>query len=222
VQYRLDFMVLAPYWRGFVSGCALSLYLTALSVAAGFCIGICTALARKSSVALVRALASIYIEAVRNTPLLLQVLFIYFALPGFGIALTPWTAAALALSLNCGAFSAEIIRGGIESFPRGQAEAGVALSLTPYQNFRYVILKPTLRAVYPALTAQFSLTLLASSVVSAISAEELTSVSQKIDTYTFRSFEVYIVATCLYLMMYYMFGFLFRKIANTYFSYPAT
>src|SRR6202023_1012385 len=98
---------------------------------------------------------------------------------------------------NLGAFSAEIIRGGIEAVPRGQFEAGAALSLTPMQVFRFIVLKPALRTIFPALSGQFVPLLLATSIVSSISAEELTSVAQSVDSIIFRSFEVYIVTAVL-------------------------
>ena len=84
----------------------------------------------------------VHVELIRNTPFLVQVFFIYFGLPALGISFEPWSAAVLALSLNNGAFSAEVIRGGIEAIPRGQYEAGAALGLKPLQVFSYIVLKP--------------------------------------------------------------------------------
>ena len=141
-------------------------------------------------------------------------------MPAIGLALTPWPAAITALSLNLGAFSAEIIRGGIESVPRGQFEAGAALGFNPLETFRYIVLKPALRNIFPALSGQFVLLLLTTSIVSSISAEELTSVAQGVDSTIFRSFEVYIVAALLYLAMSMIFAFLFKAIDRVYFSYP--
>jgi polar amino acid transport system permease protein len=164
--------------------------------------------------------AGTYVEIIRNTPFLVQVFFIFFGLPALGISFQPWSAAVLALSLNCGAFSAEVIRGGIDAIGRGQYEAGTALGLKPLQVFRYIVLKPALRIIFPALSGQFVLTLLTTSIVSSISAEELTSIAQSIDTLTFRSFEIYIVATILYLTMSFGFATLFKFVDRLYFSYP--
>ena len=127
----------------------------------------------------------------------------------------------LALSLNLGAFSAEIIRGGIDAIPRGQAEAGAALGLSPLQTFGYVILKPALRVIFPALSGQFVLLLLTTSIVSSISAEELTSAAQSVDSLTFRSFEVYIGTTLLYFLMSMVFALAFKAINRACFSYPS-
>ena len=216
MNYTFNFAVLLPHWEQFAQGCWLTLRLSAIAVAIGLAIGLLTVLGKRASITPVRWLAEVYIEIIRNTPFLVQVLFIFFGLPSLGVSLTPNTAAVLALSLNLGAFSAEIIRTGIESVPRGQFEAGAALGLSPFQTFRYIVIKPALRTIYPSLAGQFVMLLLTTSIVSSISAEELTSVVQNIDSATFRSFEVYIVAALLYLAM----STIFKAIDRLYFSYP--
>ncbi|WP_432729660.1 amino acid ABC transporter permease [Variovorax sp. W6] len=221
MSYTFDFAVLLPHWEAFAEGCWLTLRLSAVSVAIGLAAGLLTVLGKRSPVKGLRWLAEAYIELIRNTPFLVQVLFVFFGLPSLGVSLTPNTAAVLALSLNLGAFSAEILRTGIESVPRGQFEAGAALGLSPLQTLRCVVIKPALRTIYPALTGQFVMLLLTTSIVSSISAEELTSVAQNIDSATFRSFEVYIVAALLYLAMSTIFSTVFKAIDRLYFSYPA-
>ena len=220
MSYQFKFEVLLPFWKELLLGCALSLWLSAIAVVLGFSLGLVTALARRSKSRFLRGAALSYIEVTRNTPFLLQVFFIFFGLPALGLSFSPWSAAILALSLNCGAFSAEIIRAGIDAIPRGQFDAGAALGLTPLQTFRDIILKPSLRVIYPALSSQFILALLTTSIVSSISAEELTSVAQSIDTVTFRSFEIYIVATLLYFMMATILSTIFKIIDRACFSYP--
>jgi len=220
VTYKFDFSVLLPYWEAFFRGCALTLWLGAISTAIGLTIGLVTVLAKRSRHGGLRKMATAYIETIRNTPFLVQVFFIYFGMPSMGLNLQPWTAAIVALSLNLGAFSAEIIRGGIDSIPRGQFEAGAALGLSPFQTFRFVVLKPAMRTIFPALSGQFVLLLLTTSIVSSISAEELTAVAQSVDSTTFRSFEVYIVTALLYLAMSMMFSVVFKVVDRVYFSYP--
>ncbi len=220
MTYKFDFAVLLPYWEQFLQGCWLTLRLSAISVVIGLAVGLLTVVAKRSRSAPLRWTAEAYIEVIRNTPFLVQVLFIFFGLPSLGVSLSPNVAAVLALSLNLGAFSAEIIRTGIESVPRGQFEASRALGLSPMQTFRYVVLKPALRTIYPSLAGQFVMLLLTTSIVSSISAEELTSVAQNIDSSTFRSFEVYIVTALLYLAMSTIFATTFKVIDRVYFSYP--
>jgi polar amino acid transport system permease protein len=220
MAYQFDFAALAPYWTQFARGCWLTVLLATLAITIGLMIGIVVALARRSQIKALDLAAVAYIELIRNTPFLVQVFFIYFGLPALGLSFSPWSAAVLALSVNCGAFAAEVIRGGIDAIPKGQYEAGKALGLKPLQIFRYIVLKPALRIIYPALSGQFILALLTTSIVSSISAEELTAIAQSIDTLTFRSFEIYIVATILYLTLAMLFATIFKAIDRAYFSYP--
>ncbi len=153
----------------------------------------------------VRWLVNAYVEFIRNTPFLIQLYFVFFALPHFGIRMSPNTAALVAMVINLGAYSTEIVRAGVEAIPEGQIEAGRALGLSRFQIVRFIVLFPALKAVYPALTSQFILVLLGSSIVSAIAAEELTAVANTINSQTFRSFEIYGIVTVIYIAI--VFGF---------------
>ena len=148
---------------------------------------------------------SAYVEFIRNTPFLIQLYFVFFALPHFGMRMNSNTAALVAMVINLGAYSTEIVRAGVEAVPGGQIEAGRALGLRRFQIVRFIILFPALKAVYPALTSQFILVLLGSSIVSAIAAEELTAVANTINSQTFRSFEIYTIVTVIYVAI--VFGF---------------
>jgi polar amino acid transport system permease protein len=110
-------------------------------------------------------------------------------------------AALLAMTINLGAYASEIVRGGIEAIPRGQIEAGRALGLRGTQIFRFIVLRPALRIVYPSLVSQFILLMLGSSVVSSISAVDLTAITNTLQSTTFRSFEFYFAATLIYFLM---------------------
>src|SRR5258708_1101763 len=142
-----------------------------------------------------------YVEAIRNTPFLVQIFIIYFSLPALGVSVGANEAALAAMVINFGAYGTEILRAGIESIGHGQIDAARALGLTRLQTFRYVVLFPALKTVFPALASQFILLMLASSVVSAISAVELTAVTNSLQSTTFRPFEFYFVATGIYLGM---------------------
>ena len=128
--------------------------------------------------------------------------------------------AVIALGINGGAYAIEIIRGGIDSVSRGQREAALAIGLSRLDVFRYVILKPALRAIYPSLTSQFVLLLLTSSVCASIAAFELTSLAQKIESDTFRSFEVYFTITAIYLALSWLLMSVFGLIGRRAFAYP--
>lgn len=220
MTYQFDFGVVWENWSVLGRGALLTLQICAVSMLAAMVIALCVLGLRRSHLVPLRWLAMAYIELVRNTPFLLQLYFFFFALPSLGVRLSPNTAAFLALSMNGGAYAAEIIRGGVEAIPKGQWEAGLALGLRRLQVFRLIILMPALRTIYPALTSQFILLLLTSSVVAAISASELTSAAQALDSVTFRSFEIYFTVTALYLAMSWSFSRLFAWLSPRLFPYP--
>jgi polar amino acid transport system permease protein len=159
------------------------------------------ALGSTSTLKAVRAPVRVYVEAIRNTPLLVQLFIVFFGLPSLGIRLDANLAAMIALSINVGAYCGEILRAGFESIRTSQVEAGRALGLTAGQTFRHVVLFPAVKAIYPALTSQFVLLLLATSVVSSIGATELFHQAAFIDSRTYRSFESYTLITGAYLVM---------------------
>jgi polar amino acid transport system permease protein len=195
-------------WREFdtlLLGAWLTVQLSAAAMLLGLLVGVAGAQAKNSHSRLLRGGVQVYIEAIRNTPFLVQLLLIYLGLPSMGIRLKPDQAALLGMVVNVGAYATEIVRAGIEAVPRTQLEAARALGLSRWQIFGFVVFIPALRAVYPALSSQFILVMLASSVVSVISAEELTAVTSEIVSRDFRSFEFYLTATGMYLVM--AFGF---------------
>lgn len=183
-------------------------------------IGILGVAARTSKDAWVRAPVIAFVEVVRNTPFLVQIFFIYFALPLMGIRLNPTVTAIIALGINGGAYAIEIIRGGVESINKGQIEAGFALGLHKADVFRLIVLKPALRAIYPSLTSQFVMLTLTTSVCTSIAAYELTSAAQRIESDTFRSFEVYFTVTGMYLVISSLMMGIFALISRSYFNYP--
>jgi polar amino acid transport system permease protein len=201
VNYVFQFGTVWQELDKLLLGTWLTLRLSGLTMVLGLAVGILGALGKSSSSRLLRAITHGYVEAVRNTPFLVQLLLVYLGLPSLGLRLTPDQAALLAMVVNLGAYATEIVRAGIESVPRGQIEAGRALGLKPHQIFRFVVIVPALRTVFPALGSQFILVMLASSVVSVISAEELTAVTDTIIARNFRSFEFYFVATGIYLAL---------------------
>ncbi|MGH6763955.1 MAG: amino acid ABC transporter permease [Phyllobacterium sp.] len=204
MQYQFDFQALLPYWRDFLSGVWVTIQITALSVAIGLVIGIMCAVARRSSIGWLRAVVGIYVEAVRNTPFIVQIFFIFFGLSSIGLRLPIVIAAVFAMVINVGAYTAEIVRAGMDSIHPSQIEAAEALGLSRFQIYRDIILMPALERVYPALSSQFILMMLATSIASQISAEELTGVANNIQSNTFRSLETYIVVALLYIAITYL------------------
>ena len=199
--YQFNFSALLPYWQQFANGVWLTIQLSTMATIIGFVLGTLCAIGRASGSPWVKRVVGIYVEIIRNTPLLVQIFLIYFGIATLGLRIPANTAAIIALVVNIGAYICEIIRAGIESIPKAQIEAAECLGLSPTQTYWHVILQPAIERVYPALTSQFVLLMLASSITSQISAEELTAIANRIQSDTFRSFETYIVVGLLYVAL---------------------
>lgn len=220
VNYSFQFADVLAAWPQLLKGTWITVQLSLLATMLGLLVAVLCAWGKTSGPKPLRWVVQVYIELIRNTPFLVQLFFFFFALPALGLRWSPYTAALTAMVVNLGAYATEIIRAGIESIPKGQIEAGLALSLRPHQIFRLIVLKPALRAIFPALTSQFILLMLSSAVVSVISADDLTSVAANLQSQTFRSFEIYIVVTGIYLSLALAFSALFRLIQRSALSYP--
>ena len=220
MDYTFQFGPVFAAWPLLVEGVWITIQLSVLAMLLGLLVAIVCAWGKTSGPRPVRWVINAYIELIRNTPFLVQLFVFFFALPALGLRWSAYTAALTAMVVNLGAYATEIIRAGIESIPKGQIEAGLALNLKRHEIFRFVILRPALRAVYPALTSQFILLMLSSSVVSAISADDLTSVAANLQSQTFRSFEIYIVVSVIYLLLSLSFSALFGVISRLWLSYP--
>lgn len=196
---KLDLGVVWEALPALLQGCAATLFLAACGMMLATVIGVAGVVLRSSRLKAVRLPTIWFVEIIRNTPFLVQIFFIFFALPYLGVRLNPTATAIVALGLNGGAYAIEIIRGGVESISKGQSEAGLALGLNRSQVFRLIILRPALRAIFPSLTGQFIMLTLTSSIASSVGAYELTNVAQRIEADTFRSFEVFFTITGMYL-----------------------
>ena len=201
MNYVFQFGIVWDHLPKLLDGAWLTIGLSFGAFALGFVMAMLLAYLRTAGARPIRMAIAAYVELIRNTPFLIQLFIIYFSLPAVGIRLDAITAALLGMSLNFSGYATEIVRSGIEAVPRSQIDAGHSLGFTRLQIFRHVIAFPALRAVYPALASQFVLLMLGSSIVSAISAEELTAVTNTLQSMTFRAFEFYFVATGLYLLM---------------------
>lgn len=221
MPYTLEFSVVFDKMPQLLAGALATIGLALAGITIALLIGIAGVAARQSRFGLLRRVVIVFVEVVRNTPFLVQIFFIFFALPQIGLRLNPTVTAIIALGLNGGAYAIEIIRGGVESINRGQIEAGQALGLHKGQIFRLIVLKPAMRAIYPSLTSQFVMLTLTSSVCTSIAAYELTSVAQIIESDTFRSFEVYFTITVMYLIIAWLMMGMFSVIGRYFFSYPA-
>jgi polar amino acid transport system permease protein len=201
MAYRFQFQVIWQNLDLLMTGVWLTIQLSASATVLGLGIGMAGALCRTSQNWLLQAIATIYVELIRNTPFLVQLLFIFFGISTLGPKLNADQAALLALTINFGAYATEILRGGILGIPKGQIEAAMSLGLKRLQIFRHIILPPAIATIYPALTGQIVLLVLLSSVVSVISAEELTFTGDFLRSRTFKDFEVYLAIAVLYVLL---------------------
>ena len=188
-------------------GILVTLKLTVISGICGLTLGMILALLRLSRIKLLSWFSLLYITLFRGTPLLLQILFIYFALPtifdayNINMVLDSFSAGILALSLNCAAYLAEIFRAGILSIPKGQTEAARALGLSRHQTMKKIIIPQTYRRIIPPVVNELSALTKETSLVSVISLSELLYVTQRIGSKYLRVWEVYIWAALGYLII---------------------
>jgi polar amino acid transport system permease protein len=201
MRIELDFLAVLAQWPLLLHGVAWTLGLTAISAVLGLALGVACGWTRSSGPVWLRWVVGAYVELIRNTPFIVQLFFVFFGLPAAGVKLTPEIASVIAMVINLGAYSAEIIRAGIQATPKGQFEAAASLALSKLQTFRHVVLPPALQKVWPALTSQIIIVMLGSAVCGQISTEELSYAANLIQSRNFRAFEAFIVATGLYLAL---------------------
>ncbi|KRL35345.1 amino acid ABC transporter permease [Liquorilactobacillus uvarum] len=190
----------------------MTIELTVVSLIAGTILAIIIAFMRISKRKIVNGIAKFYLWIFRGTPLILQLFVLYYALPSWGITLTPFVAAVIGLSLNSAAYTAEIVRGGIISISKGQYEAANVLGMSDVQTMFLIVLPQTLRNILPAMGNQFIGMLKDTSLVSTIAMVELMREAQLIGSATFKYTEVYITAALIYLLMTSIFSFIFNKL----------
>jgi len=201
MAYAFDFVSVLDYTDVLVKGIAVTAQLTLTGGVLGVAVAVAGAWAKTQGPAWLRAVVGTYVELIRNTPFLIQLFFIFFGLPTIGLQLGEMQAACLAMAINLGAYSTEMIRAGIDATPRGRYEAGMSLAMSRMQVFRHVVLRPALARIWPALSSQIVIVMLGSAVCSQIAAEDLSFAANFIQSRNFRPFEVYIVTTVIYLLL---------------------
>lgn len=201
MAYQFDFLPVVQNTDLLLRGALFTLELTAIGAVLGVSLGIVGALVRAWNIRPFAGIFGVYVELIRNTPFLVQLFFIFFGLPSLGLQISEWQAAVLAMVINLGAYSTEIIRAGIQAIPRGQLEAAAALAMTRFEAFRHVVLLPALGKVWPALSSQIIIVMLGSAVVSQISAQDLTYAANLVASRNFRNFEVYLLVALTYLLL---------------------
>lgn len=199
MKYVFQFGIVADHAPILLLGAWNTLWMTSCGTVGGLILAIACVFLGATGSRSVRLAVETYVEIIRNTPFLVQLFVLYFSLPAIGLRLSADQAAVIGLSISFGGYATEILRSGIEAVQRGQIEAGQSLGLKKIGIFRHIVLHQAIKIVYPALASQIIILLLGSSVVSAISATELTAITNSLQSQTFRSFEFYFVAAGMYL-----------------------
>ncbi len=199
-----NFRVILQYLPTFLQGFLATGWISTISIAGALLIGILACICRLSGSRILSRSAAAYIEPVRSTPLLAQLYFLYFGLPSLGIRLSELQTGILALSLNSGAYVAEIVRAGVQAVPLGQIEAGIAFGLSFIQRLRYITLPQALGATIPPLLGQAIVLVKDSALLSLISVFELTRAGQMLTSERFMPAEGFFTTALFYLVFYYV------------------
>ena len=201
MSYTLQFGQVWPYLPTLAAGALISLEIAFLAFCGGLLIGTAGAAALSFGGAAIRRVVRTYVVFFTNTPQLVQIYFLYFALPDAGILLSSFNAVLLGMTLNAGAYLTEIQRAGFESVRRNELEAAEVLGFSRWQQIRYVILPHVARVLFPPLSNQYILMTLGTSMAAIFGVEELTGRAFNINSQTFRSVEVFTLTAALYVVV---------------------
>jgi len=199
-----NFRVIFEYLPLFLRCFWATVWISGVSLVGALVVGIIACGLRLSRSRFMSWSAGAYIESIRATPLLVQIYFFYFGLPSLGVQVSETFTGVTALTLNSGAYMAEIIRAGVQSIPNGQVEAGVAYGFNYFQRMRYLILPQALGATVPPLLGQAIVLVKDSALLSLISIMELTRAGQMLNSERFMPAEGFLTTAVFYLVIYYV------------------
>ena len=202
MEYTFYFKDVFIYIVDLFHGAIITLQIAVYAMIFGLLLGIIGAVARNSRFYITRAISSGYVEIIRNTPLLVQILVFYFGLSGLLRLNVPgFYTAILAISIHNGGYITEIVRGGVNSIDETQVKAGLSLGMKKLTVFQRVVLPQALGNTFPALMNQFVISILASALSAIVGVQELTYRAMTVGAYTFRSIETYIVVALIYIII---------------------
>ena len=199
-----NFRVILEYMPFYMQCFLATLWMSGLALFGAIVVGIIACAMRLSQSRILRSIAGVYIESIRSTPLLVQLYFFYFGLPSMGVMIPEWVTGVIALTLNSGAYYAEIIRSGIQSIDFGQIEAGIASGLSYVQRMRHIILPQALGNTIRPMLGQAIILVKDSSLLSLTSIVELTRAGQLLTSERFMPAEGFLTTAVFYLILYYM------------------
>ena len=211
---EFDWSVIWPAMPALLEGAKMTLIISIIGLVGGLIIGLVAGFARAYGGWISNHIALVFIEIIRGTPIVVQVMFIYFALPmAFpDLRIDPFTAAVVTIMINSGAYIAEITRGAVLSINKGFREAGLALGLSSRETLRYVIMPLALRRMIPALGNQWIISIKDTSLFIVIGVAELTRQGQEIIAGNFRALEVWTAVAMIYLAVTLCLSFLLKQL----------
>ena len=206
------FDFLPKYYRTYIDATVTTLKVSLIALLIGLLLGIVICLAKISTIKVLNVLATIYVEVIRNTPILVQIMIIYFALPEVGISFTPFMSAIIALSINSGAYVSEIFRSGILAIDKGQMEAGRSLGLSYFQTMKFIILPQALKNSLPALGNEFISLVKESSIVYFVGVADIMFAANTVKNATYETFGPYLIAAAIYFIITSVLSFLVKRL----------
>ena len=206
------FDFLPKYYTTYIDATVTTLKVSLIAWLIGLLLGIVICLAKISTIKVLNVLATIYVEVIRNTPILVQIMIIYFALPEVGISFTPFMSAIIALSINSGAYVSEIFRSGILAIDKGQMEAGRSLGLSYFQTMKFIILPQALKNSLPALGNEFISLVKESSIVYFVGVADIMFAANTVKNATYETFGPYLIAAAIYFIITSVLSFLVKRL----------
>ena len=206
------FDFLPKYYTTYIDATVTTLKVSLIALLIGLVLGIAICLAKISTIKILNILATIYVEIIRNTPILVQIMIIYFALPEVGISFTPFMSAIIALSINSGAYVSEIFRSGILAIDKGQMEAGRSLGLSYFQTMKFIILPQALKNSLPALGNEFISLVKESSIVYFVGVADIMFAANTVKNATYETFGPYLIAAAIYFIITSVLSFLVKRL----------
>ena len=201
MEYHFTLRTIYPYLGELWQAGRITLQLSLLAILLSIALGAVVAVMRRARSRALRLLGAVYVEVMRNTPLLVILYVVYFAAPSAGLRLSSFMAALVGLTLNSAGYMAEILRAGLSAVQAGQVEAAQSQGMSAWQMVRHVVFPQVFRTIYAPLGNQMIAVILASSLASAVAVDEVASWMQTVGSTSFRFFETFVVAAVVYLVL---------------------
>ncbi len=193
--------VFIRYYEIYIQGIEAAIYASAISLVLALVVGVMGGIARYNNKGIAGKLAAGYVTVIRNTPLLIQLYFIFFGLPRIGITLSAFQTGVIGLTLNSGAYITEMVKGGLQAIPKGQKEAAIALALTGLQRLKLVLIPQAAPQMIPAIGGQFVQLIKDTCLLSMLAVLEITKAAETVGAESFMFLEAFIISGIIYLLI---------------------